>query len=172
MYWFTGDQHFNHSNIITKFVFRPFKDVEEMNLCIIQRHNERVKPSDTVYHLGDFKHTANGPSTRELISMLNGNHVFISGNHDRRNGLNAPLKYAVVETYGHRILLCHRPDDAATIAADLAVNLCFVAHVHDKWKFRGNMINVGVDQWNFYPVGAKQILKAYNHWRRDESGGA
>jgi len=31
MYWFTSDQHFNHANIIEKFVFRPFQDADQMN---------------------------------------------------------------------------------------------------------------------------------------------
>jgi calcineurin-like phosphoesterase family protein len=25
-------------------------------------------------------------------------------------------------------------------------------HVHEKWKSKGKMINVGVDVWDFYPV--------------------
>lgn len=31
-------------------------------------------------------------------------------------------------------------------------------HVHELWKIRGRMINVGVDQWNFYPVSEMDIL--------------
>ena len=80
--FFTADQHFCHENIITKFVFRPFQDVEHMNSELIRRFNSRVKPGDTVYHLGDFKMTNNGPNTHELLGKLNGRHVLIKGNHD------------------------------------------------------------------------------------------
>lgn len=185
MHWFTGDEHFNHSNIITKFVFRPFQDVEEMNATIIQRHNERVKPGHTVFHLGDFKVSAQGPNVHELMAQLNGNHVFIQGNHDKRNGLNTPLQYAVIQSYGLRILLCHDPMTADEIMSTdelhARYDLAFVAHVHEKWRFwrnthvdqwrfrpgaHGDKINVGVDQWDFYPVGAKQVLKAYKAWKR------
>jgi len=173
MYWFTGDQHFNHENILTKFVFRPFQTVEDMNREIIRRHNERVKPGHTVFHLGDFRMSNQGPNVHELIEMLNGNHVFIAGNHDKRNGLNTPLKYAVIQSYGKTILLCHDPAYALELMSTdpyhLSFDLAFTAHVNEKWKFNeGPMVNVGVDQWDFYPVDAKQILKAYKAWKKTE----
>ena len=31
-------------------------------------------------------------------------------------------------------------------------------HMHDIWRTNGNMINVGVDQWDFYPVSGAQVL--------------
>jgi len=52
-YWWTSDYHFSHFNII-RYCNRPFKTVEEMNETIIRKHNERVKPKDTVFFLGDF----------------------------------------------------------------------------------------------------------------------
>ena len=52
-FWFTGDSHFNHTNII-KYTDRPFKDIYHMNETIIKNWNERVKDEDTVFHLGDF----------------------------------------------------------------------------------------------------------------------
>jgi calcineurin-like phosphoesterase family protein len=120
-----------------------------------------------VYHLGDFRFSCQGPNAHELIGKLNGNHVFIQGNHDKRNGVNTPLKYAVIETCGQKVLLCHRPEDAVCLAFSTHFDLAFVGHVHEKWKFRHeqlDMVNVGVDQWDFYPVDAKQILKAYKKW--------
>lgn len=173
MYWFTGDEHFNHQNIISKFVFRPFQTVEDMNREIIRRHNERVKPGHTVFHLGDFRMSNQGPNVHELMGMLNGNHVFIAGNHDKRNGLNTPLRYAVIQSYGYNILLCHDPTYAQELMSTnpdrLSYDLAFTAHVHEKWKFmcgeHGDMVNAGVDQWDFYPVDAKQILKGYKQWK-------
>ena len=113
--FFTADQHFCHENIITKFVFRPFQDVEHMNSEIIKRFNSRVKPGDTVYHLGDFKMTNNGPNTYELLGKLNGRHVFVKGNHDKNNGTSTCLHYGIIELYNQQIVLAHRPEDAEII---------------------------------------------------------
>ena len=135
-----------------------------MNATMLLRHNSRVKPGHTVFHIGDFKMSSQGPNVYELMKMLNGNHVFIRGNHDRNNGLNTPLKYCIIETYGKRIVLVHKPEDAEIILAGGGIDMAFVGHVHEKWKFRPGLVNVGVDVWDFYPVDAKQILKAYKNW--------
>ena len=110
---------------------------------------------------GDFKITNNGYNTHELQKQLKGKHIFISGNHDKNNGSNTPIKYCVVNTYGKTVLLIHRPEDAELIMAGGGIDLAFVGHVHEKWVVKDKMINVGVDVWNYYPVDAKQILKFY-----------
>jgi calcineurin-like phosphoesterase family protein len=169
MNWFTSDEHFNHFSIIDH-THRPFIRWQDMNEEIIKRHNSRVQSSHTVYHLGDFKFGANGPNTYELIKMLNGRHVFLQGNHDGNNGTNTIMKYAIIQSYGKNILLTHRPDDALMFMdGNKGIDLAFVGHVHHNWKFKKNMVNVGVDVWDFYPVDIKQILKAYGKW---ESEGA
>jgi calcineurin-like phosphoesterase family protein len=164
MFWFTSDEHYNHHGIIIH-AHRPFWRWQDMNAEIIKRHNSRVKSNDTVFHLGDFKMGANGSNSHELIGMLNGRHVFVCGNHDKNNGTNTPMKYAVIQTYGLTILLAHRPEDAAMIMANGGIDMAFVGHVHHNWKFKPGMVNVGVDVWDFYPVDAKQILKAYKGWQ-------
>lgn len=160
MNWFTADEHYNHHSIIDH-TNRPFSSWQEMNNELIARHNSRVQNSHTVYHIGDFKFGANGPNVHELTKMLNGRHVFISGNHDKNNGNNSILKYAIVKTYGKVIALVHKPEDAIAIMETGGIDLAFVGHVHHNWKFRDRLINVGVDCWDFYPIDAKQALKAY-----------
>jgi calcineurin-like phosphoesterase family protein len=164
MYWYTSDEHYNHAAIIDH-TRRPFWTWRDMNEEIIKRHNSRVQNSHTVFHVGDFKFGANGPNVYELTNMLNGRHVFIWGNHDRNNGNNTPLKYGIIKTYGLNIVLVHTPDDATMfMAGNPGIDMAFVGHVHGNWKFRPNIVNVGVDVWDFYPVDAKQILKAYRNW--------
>ena len=162
--FFTADQHFNHGSCLTAFIFRPFQDVKQMNAEIIKRFNSRVKNGDTVYHLGDLRMTNNGPNTYELLQQLNGRHVIIKGNHDKNNGTSTCLHYGIIELYGQRVVLAHRPDTAEILMAALSIKLGFCGHVHEKWKFRksehGLIVNVGVDQWDFYPVDGKQIFKA------------
>lgn len=170
-YWFTSDEHFNHEKTITTFIFRPFKSVEEMNEIIILKHNERVKEDDIVFHLGDFKMSSQGPTTHELKKRLNGHHFFIKGNHDKNNGNNTPVQYVVIETYGKKVLLIHRPEDAEGILElNPHIDLAFVGHVHNNWKVRNRMINVGVDVWDYYPIHAKQLLKYYHSERKGVAG--
>jgi calcineurin-like phosphoesterase family protein len=165
MNYFTSDEHYNHANILKLFVYRPFKSTEEMNSELRKRHNERVKDNDTVFHLGDFKVSSAGENVHDLIKQLNGNHVFIKGNHDKNNGVNTCIKYMVIQSFGKNIVLTHRPEDAEFMLTYRDIDLALVGHVHDKWKFKDRIVNVGVDQWNFYPVHLKQILKEYERWK-------
>lgn len=167
MNWFTSDQHYNHDNIID-YCGRPFANSKIMNDVMISKHNSRVAKTDTVYHLGDFKFGAKGPTVNMLIERLNGIHVFIKGNHDKNNGTKTILKYGIVRTFDKTILLAHKPEDAEMLYANGGIDICFVGHIHEKWKFRDHMINVGVDVWDFYPVDAKQIFKAYIKWKREQ----
>lgn len=77
--WFSSDHHFWHSNII-RFCSRPFSSVEEMNESLIRLWNERVKPEDTVYYLGDFSLALRPVET--ITPKLNGHKILIPGNHD------------------------------------------------------------------------------------------
>ena len=65
--FFTADTHFGHRNIIA-YANRPFASVEEMDEVLIERWNERIRPHDVVYHLGDFSLTR-GPRTAETLGF-------------------------------------------------------------------------------------------------------
>lgn len=91
--FFTSDEHYYHTNIL-KYCNRPFRDIEEMNEALIREHNEVVKNTDKVYHLGDF--TFKSPRiAANVFRRLNGEHYFIRGNHDEwvfDNGLRESFK--------------------------------------------------------------------------------
>jgi len=164
-YWFTSDFHFGHFNII-RYCNRPFKSVEEMNEKMIANHNARVKPEDTVFFLGDFcfKNSKGGKigegeqtHSQEYLNRMNGNFVFIRGNHDNNNSLRTCIKNLVIELGGEEIFLVHNPMD---YNPNFDINI--VGHVHEKWKIqkRGNtiLVNVGVDVWDFKPIDIQEIL--------------
>jgi len=57
MNFFTSDTHFYHESLLNSPVFSPrsqFLTFEEMNEKIIESWNNKVKQTDTVYHLGDI----------------------------------------------------------------------------------------------------------------------
>jgi calcineurin-like phosphoesterase family protein len=145
-YWFTSDTHFGHSNII-EYCNRPFGSVEEMDKTIIDNWNSVVKPKDVVFHLGDFSFG----KTKEYKDKLNGTIIHIKGNHDSSD--ETIIQDLLIEHGGKFWHLAHKPEDCCG-----EFNLC--GHVHEKWKVKGNTVNVGVDQWNFTPIDINQILEA------------
>lgn len=73
----TGVCHFTRNDGVTKL--RPWDDASKMDEDMISAWNERVKPTDKVYHLGDV--VINRKSLKTL-ARLNGDKVLIRGNHD------------------------------------------------------------------------------------------
>ena len=73
----TGVCRFTHSDGVTKL--RPWDTAEEMDEAMVRAWNDRVRPNDKVYHLGDV--VINRKSLKTL-SRLNGDKVLIRGNHD------------------------------------------------------------------------------------------
>lgn len=80
-----SDTHFGHAGVcrfmrndgVTKL--RPWTDPDEMDEAMVAAWNERVRPNDKVYHLGDvvINRKALG-----IMRRLNGDKVLIRGNHD------------------------------------------------------------------------------------------
>ena len=80
-----SDTHFGHSGVcrfmredgVTKL--RPWDSPEEMDEAMVKAWNEKVKPTDKVYHLGDVVINRRALKT---LARLNGDKVLIRGNHD------------------------------------------------------------------------------------------
>jgi len=83
--WLISDTHFGHEKTCTTFKcsdgspLRPFASAQEMDEAMITRWNERVRPGDKVYHLGDVVINRKNLAT---LGRLNGDKVLIRGNHD------------------------------------------------------------------------------------------
>lgn len=147
-------------------------DVNEMNREMVKRWNSVVGPLDTVYHLGDF---AMGPSSElgPAVKRLNGKKVLIIGNHDRspgrmkEAGFDEVYESLRVRIDGHELYLHHQPEMKVRWKG-AKFHLC--GHVHEKWRRKGDMINVGVDQWDFTPRSLHEILAADSQgdWPRPE----
>jgi calcineurin-like phosphoesterase family protein len=58
---------------------RPWDNPEEMDEFMVQAWNDRVRPNDKVYHLGDCVINRRSLTT---MARLNGDKVLIRGNHD------------------------------------------------------------------------------------------
>lgn len=172
--FFLSDNHFAHDNV-RFFSNRPFSSIEEMNSTMVTRWNEQVQSNDTVYHLGDF---AMGPRTNipHFLSQLNGRKILIRGNHDRSAKFMLDSGFAEVheslwiKEEGRAIYMRHRPhwswrQDHKGVQKD-SIHLC--GHCHELFDRtsddkmvsdpQGDIINVGVDQSEFYPLTLAELL--------------
>jgi len=82
----TSDTHFGHAGVCRfthpddpEVKLRPWDNADEMDEEMIRRWNDRVRPNDKVYHLGDVVINRKALKT---LARLNGDKVLIRGNHD------------------------------------------------------------------------------------------
>ena len=149
-----------------------------MNDTLIANWNARVAPDDQVFHIGDFcfKNSAGGKEGEGLIhkasyytDQLNGNIIFIKGNHDRNNSVKTIIENLVIKYGPHYVNLVHNPEHCNT---NFSINL--VGHVHEKWVFQRifnpsenrytDLINMSVDVWNYKPVSFEEIYSQYRRF--------
>lgn len=174
MNWFTSDHHFEHKNII-KFCDRPFKDLEEMHWELIERWNAVVSQDDTVYVLGDFIFGGTNALTK-VCKRLYGRKILLKGNHDKHSTEAIKNNFAevhdelIISIGGQSVKLCHYPyvpDDAEILHGKeyrfidkrpkRETKWLIHGHVHKSWKVKDDMINVGVDVWDFKPVSDMEL---------------
>jgi len=155
--WFTSDTHYGHFNIM-RYCNRPFVSVEQMDEAMLENYNSLVKPSDIVYHLGDF-----GFNT-DVARQLNGRKHLIIGNHDWK--LLKKLQPHFVwsrDTFllkpGNKLefWLAHYPHRSWPHAYHGSYHL--FGHVHGRLPDFGRSCDVGVDVWDYKPAHIDQIIE-------------
>lgn len=181
-FWFTSDMHFGHRGVII-YCKRPFENVEQMDSVICKRWNDTVSNEDFIYVLGDM--CFHKPSIGiPLLKSLNGKKILIKGNHDSYSnaqylsaGFVSVFNGAEINIASKKVIMSHYPywdssdkdsnelryPDRRPLIDPKAFLLC--GHVHTAWQTKGRMLNVGVDQWDFYPVSMSII----NSWISKES---
>jgi len=181
--YFTADLHLGHRNIID-YSSRPFRDADHMNDALVERWNNTVAPMDDVIVLGDFA-MGRIDETLPIAGLLNGRKVLLAGNHDRcwrghKKGVDAAtVRYldagfaeiwqgsVELDIGGVRVVACHFPyrgdsQDHDQYVAHRPVDegaWLLHGHVHQRWKTREQMINVGVDVWDYAPVAERALAE-------------
>lgn len=157
--WFTSDTHFGHANII-KYCNRPFSNVDEMNEALIANWNDNIKPTDSVYHLGDFSFEQKPQNTAR---RLNGNKHLVRGNHDKDHHIKliAPFFNWIKDVYELKaaktyIWLSHFAHRRWPSSHHGAIHL--YGHSHGDLDDYGKSTDVGVDAWDYKPVSLDTIL--------------
>lgn len=155
--FFTGDNHFNHANII-KYSKRPFKDVDEMNETMIVNWNAKVKRDDLIYVLGDFIFG----DWNKIIRRLNGKIFLILGSHDGNVFDCKDFLYDIKRLHefkqgGFDITLCHY---AMRVWPRSHFNSWHLyGHSHGYLESFGKSFDIGVDAQNFFPLSLEEVKK-------------
>ena len=136
--WITSDLHFGHANIL-KFnpETRKYRDVEHMNVSMIQEWNLSVSEEDLVYILGDVAF-CNANRATAIMRQLRGRKILIVGNHDSKLVQHRQFaecfeeihQYHTINHAGQRICMFHYPIHEWDQCHRGAVQ--FHGHVHGK----------------------------------------
>jgi calcineurin-like phosphoesterase family protein len=139
---------------------RPFKNKGQMNRFLLRRWNETITQKDTVYFLGDMSCGHNAKAASTWLKELNGNIIFINGNHDK---YKLGKEYEIVNWAGIEFLLIHDPSPAKM---PFTWN-SWVIHGHkhnndlENFPFINGItktINLGVEVINYRPLSLKDLF--------------
>jgi len=182
-----SDTHFGHTGVcrftrndgVTKL--RPWDDAEEMDEAMVKAWNERVKPTDKIYHLGDVVINRKALKT---LARLNGDKVLIRGNHDIFRDDEYRMYFRELRAYHvmNGLILSHIPVHEASLGR-FGCNIHGHLHANRVMKAKGVNVqtgeilysdeidaryyNVSVEQLpNFAPILFEDVLK-----RIEEQGG-
>lgn len=160
--FFVSDMHFGDDRF--NVFYRPFKTLDEQHKTIIDNWNAAINPEDEVYVVGDVAVT---DDALKYVDQLNGKKILILGNYDEPRPLELlQQKFEkvctsmTIEIDGETVNLTHYPAEAYSNHFNI------VGHIHGLWKVQRNMINVGVDAWNYLPVSEDQIKFCMNAIRK------
>ncbi len=164
--FFTADTHFGHGAARALYR-RPFATVAAMDAAMVARWNAVVGPQDRVYHLGDF--AVRHPDPGAVLRALQGEKHLVTGNNDPDGVQRLPC-WASVQPYvetlvdGVALVLCHYAFRTWAGMGKGAWNLH--GHSHGRLKPLPRQADVGVDAWDFAPVGLARIIAARARPRR------
>jgi calcineurin-like phosphoesterase family protein len=132
-----------------------------MDAAMVDYWNATVAPDDTVWHLGDFAVRIPPARAANLLAGLHGAKHLIAGNNDPP-AIRALPGWASVQDYAElvlpcrRLVLCHYPLRVWNGQNRGALDLH--GHSHGRLKPLPRQIDVGVDAWDFRPIGLDAIL--------------
>ena len=155
-----ADTHFGHKGMCTftrndgTTKLRPFDTVEEMDEFMVKAWNDKVKPTDKVYHLGDV---VINKKSLPIMDRLNGDKVLIRGNHDIFHDVEYRKYFRELRAYHvmNGMILSHIPVHSASLGR-------FGANIHGHLHSYRVMQARGVDARTGEILYSNKIDVRYN----------
>ena len=159
-----SDLHLEHTNII-EYCDRPFDTVEEMDERLVENWNETVGKDARVVFLGDLAFRFDEEELGGWLDKLNGNIVFVEGDHDHVGNTIDSLathEYHVFEHGDYEFFCTHHPEK---VLRDWD---CWVihGHHHNNWpeeypfiNFDAKRVNVSVELIGYTPLLVDDLVR-------------
>lgn len=172
MEYFTSDWHLDDDRF--QHLDRTFKTIDEQMRYVLNAFHKTFLNGDTLWHLGDFL-VSDFNVVEDVLKLFRvkfPKSIFnlVAGNHDI-DFIPELTKYfdMVYDDYKYKnfttnlnFYLAHKPEDCEMFLQqndEYLFGLC--GHVHKDWKFKPNLLNVGVDVSNFKMLSKDTILNIY-----------
>lgn len=178
--FFISDTHFGHNGMLSDRMHRPrpYASREEMDEAQVGFWNNRIRPDDTVWHLGDFAYGCSRSYAEDVFRRLNGRKYLVIGNHEQR-GMQMPWAAPPIQAgmvhvqdpgmpRAQAIWLSHYAHRTWDGARKGVVHL--YGHSHGSLPGTALSLDVGVDAWAYRPVTLPEIFEALEENRRREEG--
>ena len=163
--FFTADTHFGDTHILRRRGGR-FPTIDAHDDALVDAWNASVGPTDEIWHLGDFAAGADPMRCRDIFSRLNGIKRLVRGNHDTNRVLDLdwadpPVESATIKPRDAsnaewRLFLAHYAHRAWPGLWRRTRHL--YGHTHGTLEDTTRSCDVGVDAWNYRPVGLEAII--------------
>lgn len=165
--YFTADTHFSQERTLN-LSKRPFGNITEMDLTLLVNWNKKIKPTDTVYHLGDF-------GLMNIRPLLNGKIILIKGNYERNlpyllegyeNFFDEIYEYIHKISYNYNdkiynITMAHEPSRVKNIPiSENDINI--FGHIHKLCMIKPYGLCVSTDAHHFEPISLDDVLFYHN----------
>lgn len=164
--WISSDLHYNHTNSLKWTTpsgerSRPFDSVDQLNECLIEKHNSVVRPGDIYYCLGDV-FFGDKEKFKKDWPKFHGKKRLIVGNHD-------DVKFLANGSFFEKIMLWRMFSDRNLIFAHVPMHLSNLlrgkeeplkqihGHIHANPSPEGPYRNVCVEMINFTPIHIEDL---------------
>lgn len=148
MDYLISDLHLDHDNIID-YCHRPFDSVKEMNERLVESWNNTIDRGEQVLYGGDLTIRTSAVSLLDWLKELNGEIIFLLGNHDGTvlEGLDR-IQFVEEYRFKHRGVpfhAVHDPTDGPTNPNGWLLH----GHHHNNWPDTYPFVNHDTRRVNF-----------------------